>query len=139
MDPENGELRDLSEEELKNLFSKWPKIEAFLNNPESIPHEFMEETIKMSWQKAAQQILNKIWKMKGAYYFYDPVDPVKFEIEDYFEVISKPMDLNSIKRNLSYNFYPSAREFVADMKLIWNNCYEYNGEDHEISLLAREM
>ena len=49
------------------------------------------------------------------------------------------MDLQSIKRKLSYNNYESASDFVRDMRLIWNNCYDYNGEDHEISAHAKEM
>lgn len=47
------------------------------------------------------------------------------------------MDLNSIKKKLSFNAYSSPREFIDDMSLVWENCIEYNGPDHEISLYAK--
>ena len=72
----------------------------------------MEKAIQKSWQKCAQKLLNQVWKIKSAYYFYDPVDPVKFKIEDYFDVIGNPMDLNTIKKNLSFNLYENFNDFV---------------------------
>ncbi len=49
---------------------------------------------------------------------------------DYFDIISKPMDLSTIKKKLTHNVYANANSFVEDMNLIWNNCYKYNGEHH---------
>ncbi len=37
--------------------------------------------------------------MKGAYLFYQPVDPQKYGIDDYFLYIKKPMDFGTIKVN----------------------------------------
>ncbi len=67
------------------------------------------------------------------------MDPVKFNIMDYFDIVEKPMDLGTIKRKLSHNVYKNLRHFVEDMNLIWNNCCKYNGEQHEISKTAREL
>ena len=75
--------------------------------------------------------------MKGAFWFYDPVDPVKFGIMNYFDIISKPMDMGTIKKKLNYNAYNNANEFVDDMRQVFKNCYLYNGEQHEISTCAR--
>jgi hypothetical protein len=38
-----------------------------------------------------------IWKVKGAYIFHNPVDPIQLKIEDYFTIIKKPMDFGTIK------------------------------------------
>lgn len=59
----------------------------------------------MTWQKVAEKILNYCYKVKGSYYFHDPVDPIKLKIKDYNDVIEKPMDLGSIKNKLKYNWY----------------------------------
>ena len=56
---------------------------------------------------------------------------------DYFDIISKPMDLSTIKKKLAHNVYRNGNSFVDDMNLIWNNCYKYNGEHHEISKTAK--
>jgi hypothetical protein len=46
---------------------------------------------------------------------------------DYFDIVTKPMDLGTIKKKLSHNVYISAQNFVDDMQLVWTNCIRYNG------------
>ena len=58
---------------------------------------------------------------------------------DYFDIVSKPMDLGTIKKKLSHNCYANASQFVEDMRLVWNNCYKYNGEQHIVSKCAKEL
>jgi hypothetical protein len=41
--------------------------------------------------------MNNLWKVKFAYIFHQPVDPVKLDIEDYFEIVKKTMDFGTIK------------------------------------------
>lgn len=53
------------------------------------------------------KILSICWKLKGAFWFYEPVDPVKFGILNYFDIITKPMDMGTIKKKLNYNAYNS--------------------------------
>ncbi len=67
------------------------------------------------------------------------MDPVKFNIMDYFDIIEKPIDFGTIKKKLSHNVYRSLQHFVDDMNLVWGNCYKYNGEHHEISKTAKEI
>lgn len=84
-------------------------------------------------------MLANCWKLKFAFWFYEPVDPVKFNIMDYFDIISKPMDLGTVKKKLNHNVYESAQEFVDDMRLVWGNTYRYNGEHHDVSRNAKEV
>lgn len=58
-----------------------------------------------SWEKAASRVLMNCWKIKGAYIFHDPVDPKKFGISDYFDIVKHPMDFGTVKRKLQHNFY----------------------------------
>lgn len=58
---------------------------------------------------------------------------------NYFDVISKPMDMGTIKKKLNYNSYNNPKDFVDDMRQVFKNCYAYNGENHEISGCAREV
>lgn len=124
---------------MKELFKANPDLENYLMNPDSIPTEALETTLQENWEKVAQKILNQCWKLKNSYWFYEKVDPIKFGIMDYFDIITEPMDLGTIKKKLSYNAYSSAQEFVHDMSLVWKNCYRYNGEHHEVSMCAREI
>lgn len=60
----------------------------------------------------AAKVFNNCWKVKGSFWFHEPVDTVKYGILDYNDIISKPMDLGTVKKRLSHNFYANAKEFV---------------------------
>ena len=124
---------------MKELCKTVPNLEDYLNNPDSIPQELLEETLQESWEKVATKVLNLCWKMKPAYWFHEPVNPAKFGIFDYFDIVTKPIDLGSIKKKLNYNVYNSAQEFVDDVRQVFKNSYLYNGENHEVSLCAKEV
>lgn len=50
----------------------------------------------------------------------------KREAPNYGLIIQKPMDLNTVMKNLKGLAYNSKQEFVDDLMLIWNNCLAYN-------------
>ena len=74
-----------------------------------------------------------------SYPFLLPVDPVALNIPDYFKIIKHPMDLGTIDTKLKEQQYSSADEFHADVKLIFKNCYKYNGIDSPVSALAKQL
>jgi Bromodomain len=47
---------------------------------------------------------------------------------DYFEVIERPMDLSKIQRKLDSDEYQSLSDLCSDVKLMFDNCREYNGD-----------
>jgi len=90
------------------------------------------------------ELLNRIYKMPAAVYFFFPVDPVELEIPDYFDIIEKPMDLGTVKqklKDLSYEDAVVAHEaFAADMRLTFVNAYTYNHqEDNPVHIAGKEL
>ena len=52
--------------------------------------------------------------MKGGYLFHQPVDPVKYNILDYNEIIVNPMDFGTIKVIImNYNSSNSIMKFMS--------------------------
>lgn len=60
------------------------------------------------------------------------------EAEDYFEVISNPMDFQTIQSKCSCGNYRSVQEFLSDIKQVFSNaeCYNQNGS-HVLSCLEK--
>lgn len=87
--------------------------------------------------KSCEDILNKLKRHSKATPFLEPVDYVALKIPDYPEKIKTPMDLKTVSQKMKD--YTSQTEFVNDVKLIFSNCYLYNGEDSPISKMAHEL
>ena len=78
---------------------------------------------------------------KNAYIFLRPVDPVYWEIPDYFEVIKNPMDLGTIKERIDAGYYDekNVEAYAADVRLVWSNAMTYNKDDTPVFKMARIM
>jgi hypothetical protein len=92
--------------------------------------------------KFCNSILRELFSKKHeliAWPFYEPVDPVALGLPDYFKVITRPMDLNTVRRKLDGKEHETAEDFIEDVRLIFSNCIKYNGPKHEISANALKL
>lgn len=80
-----------------------------------------------------------MWKHTHAWPFHGPVDTVKLNLPDYFEIIKKPMDMGCIKKRLENNYYWSADEAIADFNQMFTNCYIYNKPGEDIVIMAKSL
>ncbi|XP_075414833.1 transcription intermediary factor 1-alpha isoform X2 [Tenrec ecaudatus] len=62
-------------------------------------------------------------------------DPVPLTVPDYYKIIKSPMDLSTIKKRLQEDcsVYMKPEDFVADFRLIFQNCAEFNEPDSEVA------
>lgn len=74
-----------------------------------------------------------------AWPFYTPVDAVALGLHDYHKVIKQPMDLETIRRKMDERQYANAKEFAADIRLMFSNCYKYNQPSDEVVHMARKL
>ncbi|XP_061682195.1 bromodomain testis-specific protein isoform X2 [Syngnathoides biaculeatus] len=74
-----------------------------------------------------------------AWPFYTPVDTVALALHDYHDIIKQPMDLSTIKKKMEQREYKAAREFAADVRLMFSNCYKYNAPAHEVVYMGRKL
>ncbi|XP_059549466.1 tyrosine-protein kinase BAZ1B isoform X2 [Myotis daubentonii] len=71
-----------------------------------------------------EEILNKIVKYRSSWPFREPV--TRDEAEDYYDVITHPMDFQTMQNKCSCGSYRSVQEFLTDMKQVFTNAELYN-------------
>lgn len=95
-----------------------------------LPYATKPKKKKYQWElRFCQEALEELWKPKyslNAIPFYAPVDPVALNIPTYHSIIKKPMDMTSIKSKLTTGQYENSKEFEADVRLMFKNCYRFN-------------
>ncbi|XP_068565309.1 tyrosine-protein kinase BAZ1B isoform X1 [Cebidichthys violaceus] len=71
-----------------------------------------------------EEILKKLTKFRYSWPFREPVSVE--EAEDYLEIISQPMDFQTMLGKFSQGSYRHAQDFLEDLKLVFSNAEEYN-------------
>ncbi|XP_008589028.1 PREDICTED: bromodomain testis-specific protein [Galeopterus variegatus] len=84
-------------------------------------------------------VLKALWKHSFSWPFRHPVDAVKLKLPDYYTIIKKPMDLNTIKKRLENKYYVKASECVEDFNTMFSNCYLYNKPGDDIVVMAQTL
>ncbi|KAI4295359.1 hypothetical protein L6164_035413 [Bauhinia variegata] len=84
-------------------------------------------------------ILKNLTSHRFGWVFSKPVDPVALNIPDYFTIISKPMDLGTIKSKLDKNMYSGIEEFAADVRLTFSNAMTYNPPGNDVHKMANDL
>lgn len=66
--------------------------------------------------------------------------PVNFdEAPGYLEIIKQPIDLGTIASKLDNSAYDTIEKFVSDMRLVFDNCCQYNSDTSSIYETATEL
>ncbi|KAL7067685.1 bromodomain-containing protein [Cryptosporidium serpentis] len=86
----------------------------------------LEQPITRTIKRKLLVCLDNLRKQPYFKPFKDPIDPVKNQCFDYFEVIKKPIDLHTIVSKLNKDTYKTLLEFYEDVMLIFSNCRCYN-------------
>ncbi|ERS98522.1 hypothetical protein HMPREF1624_05306 [Sporothrix schenckii ATCC 58251] len=71
-----------------------------------------------------RRFLYQIQNHKQAWPFLTPVN--RDEVPDYYNVIKSPMDLSTMEEKLERDAYATPKDLVEDLKLVINNCRQYN-------------
>jgi bromodomain-containing factor 1 len=107
-----------------------------LPSPPTHQH-FNYSSMTRDQQKYCGAIVRNLKRHRDAAPFKNPVNHV--EVPDYPLIIKHPMDLNHVETKLNNSDYPTVEEFIADVRLIFNNCFKYNGPEAIISVLCQNV
>lgn len=89
--------------------------------------------------KSCSNLLEKLMKHKHGWVFNVPVDAKRLGLHDYHKIITKPMDLGTVKMRLNKNWYKSPREFAEDVRLTFSNAITYNPKGEDVHLMAEQL
>jgi hypothetical protein len=91
----------------------------------------MNDTLR----QAAIDVMEQIASHPAANDFLDPFQP-SAEEKDYFDKITDPQDLTTIRARLVNNEYPTVQHWLKDMDTVWSNAILYKGEKSDHGSMA---
>ncbi|CAN0892009.1 Transcription factor GTE10 [Linum grandiflorum] len=86
--------------------------------------------------KQCENLLIRLMTHQYAWVFNTPVDIVKLNIPDYFNIIKHPMDLGTVKSKITSGEYSSPLAFAADVRLTFSNAMKYNPPGNDVHIMA---
>ena len=115
-----------------------PKREIHPPAPRDLPYANQKpKKKKYQWElRFCEKVLIELSKPKYnhvAWPFMNPVDPVALNIPTYHSIIKKPMDFGTMKKKLDGGEYENAKEFEADARQVFQNCYRFNPSSDPIN------
>ena len=93
------------------------------------------EAMQIDLIEKLSEILRENERIKS--YFAFPVDTSVYS--DYNMLVEVPIDLSFVQRRLEQRYYSTLDSFMADIKLIENNCCKYNDSRGDVVVAAREL
>uniref|UniRef100_A0A1B6IXS7 Bromo domain-containing protein n=3 Tax=Homalodisca TaxID=139475 RepID=A0A1B6IXS7_9HEMI len=84
-----------------------------------------------------ETILNEMRDLPDVQPFLFPVNAKV--VPDYYKIVQRPMDLQTIRENLRQKKYQSREEFLTDVNQIVENSTIYNGAKSSLTVAARRM
>lgn len=80
--------------------------------------------IRTPLERLMQRLVDEMLVDGNAWPFIKPVS--KDDVPDYYNVITRPMDLSTIEAKVDAGLYADLHDFCADVRLMFSNCRQYN-------------
>lgn len=87
-------------------------------------------------------ILRQITQHRWAWPFMTPVDVQGLGLHDYHDVIKKPMDFGTIRRQMDAKDgtgYKNVRDICEDVMLVFKNAMTYNDDQSDVHVMAKTL
>uniref|UniRef100_A0AAR2JIB8 Transcription initiation factor TFIID subunit 1 n=1 Tax=Pygocentrus nattereri TaxID=42514 RepID=A0AAR2JIB8_PYGNA len=108
----------------------------YLNRPHKSIHRRRTDPM-VTLSSVLESIINDMRDLSNTYPFHTPVNGKV--VKDYYKIITRPMDLQTLRENVRKRLYPSREEFRESVELIVKNSSTYNGVKHPLTQVAQAM
>ncbi|XP_037823798.1 transcription initiation factor TFIID subunit 1 isoform X1 [Lucilia sericata] len=133
----NSSFTNAAQRMLKSCFDLLAEKEDKLMRLEKAINPLLDDDDQVALSFIFEKLHGKIKLMQESWPFLKPVN--KKQVKDYYTIIKKPMDLESIGKNVEAHRYHSRAEFLADIELIATNCEQYNGSESRFTKNAKHI
>lgn len=89
--------------------------------------------------KACLGVVRALLTHRWAWPFAKPVDAATLGLADYYKVITRPMDLGTVKTRLDKAIYTHPAQVLSDMRLVFENARAYNAPRSDVWVMAGTM
>ncbi|KAI1290023.1 Bromodomain adjacent to zinc finger domain protein 2B [Halotydeus destructor] len=86
---------------------------------------------------ALETLVSEMMNNEEAWPFLKPVPTKQFPT--YKKIIKRPMDLTTIKNRLENGTYKTRSDFLADVRLIFDNCETFNEDESPVGRCGHEL
>jgi len=112
-------------------------VEPPVESAPASPEVTAEEIERQVWKKSILAVLGRIMQHKHAHLFNSPVSEAV--APEYRDLVYRPMDLGSIKKNIESGHIDSTEGMLRDINLVFLNAIMYNSSETEIYALTISM
>lgn len=95
--------------------------------------------IDENFRTEAIAIMDRLISHPAAAYFINEIVPGVDTDPDYYNYVTNPQDLTTIKNRLINKQYTDKYKWYEDVETVWYNAEKYNGTDSYMAVVAREM
>ncbi|KAI5260476.1 transcription initiation factor TFIID subunit 1 isoform X3 [Manis pentadactyla] len=108
----------------------------YLNRPHKSIHRRRTDPM-VTLSSILECIISDMRELPNTYPFHTPVNGKV--VKDYYKIITRPMDLQTLRENVRKRLYPSREEFRDHLELIVKNSATYNGPKHSLTQISQSM
>uniref|UniRef100_A0A8R1EN25 Bromo domain-containing protein n=1 Tax=Caenorhabditis japonica TaxID=281687 RepID=A0A8R1EN25_CAEJA len=92
---------------------------------------------KVTMSTMLTDIVNELKMIPGSDAFLHPVNSKR--VTDYYNIVKNPISLQEIKNKITKQEYALRKDFLDDVKLMFDNSRIYNGDNNMITVTAQQM
>ncbi|XP_060941614.1 transcription initiation factor TFIID subunit 1 [Limanda limanda] len=108
----------------------------YLSKPQKAIHRRRTDPM-VTLSSVLESVINDMRDHPNTYPFHTPVNAKV--VKDYYKIITRPMDLQTLRENVRKRMYPSRDEFREAVEVVVKNSATYNGAKHPITQVAQSM
>ncbi|PIK49714.1 putative transcription initiation factor TFIID subunit 1 [Apostichopus japonicus] len=118
------------EKKMAEKNDKFARLEKAIN-------PLLDDNDQVAFSFILDNIITSMKAVPDSWPFHFPVSTK--QVQDYYKIIDKPMDLETMRKSCQQHGYHNTRDFQRHVELIVENCTQYNGKESPLTKIAHSI